>query len=310
MRAFSSLRLGEVSDVCQLVNECRELWADAAAWQSHLLAGACRLTGTSVGTFCESRLSPDRKSTVIYDEIDIGWRDEAARSHRTRMLAENPDRIAFFPRIYKLAGQAIDENRPAVVLRPEMRSDDEWYESRMFNEYRRPAFVDGFVMAFALNRRTGNLVFLQVCQDVSDPVPTEHARSIVSLLISQIAPMVGIELVGKGQRGLVGLSPRLRQTLVSLLAGHAEKQIAIQLGVSGPTAHEYVGSIYRHFNVSSRSELMAYFVQRRALPSRLPLQQPEAQSSSFTLNSTRSYKSANAIEQPTSLSGMIDSTPS
>jgi DNA-binding CsgD family transcriptional regulator len=57
------------------------------------------------------------------------------------------------------------------------------------------------------------------------------------------------------------LSPRMRQTLDRLLAGDSEKQIAIKLGVSPHTVHVYVKSLYRGFDVNSRGELLARFVQ-------------------------------------------------
>jgi len=57
------------------------------------------------------------------------------------------------------------------------------------------------------------------------------------------------------------LSPRMRQTLERLLAGDSEKQIAGKLGVSPHTVHVYVKELYRGFEVSSRGELLARFVQ-------------------------------------------------
>jgi DNA-binding CsgD family transcriptional regulator len=58
-----------------------------------------------------------------------------------------------------------------------------------------------------------------------------------------------------------GLSPRHEQTLRRLLAGDSEKQIARHLGVSHHTVHVYVKALYRHFDVSSRGELLARFVR-------------------------------------------------
>jgi len=52
------------------------------------------------------------------------------------------------------------------------------------------------------------------------------------------------------------LSPRLRQTLVELLTGAREKEIADRLGVSPHTAHQYVKALYRRFDVASRVELI------------------------------------------------------
>ena len=65
-----------------------------------------------------------------------------------------------------------------------------------------------------------------------------------------------------------GLSRRLRQTLERLLLGDSEKQVASRLGLSTLTVHGYVKALYQHFGVSSRPELLAYFLRRSGL--RLP----------------------------------------
>ena len=58
------------------------------------------------------------------------------------------------------------------------------------------------------------------------------------------------------------LSPRQRQTLELLLAGNAEKQIAGRLNISRHTVHVYVKSLYKRFDVNSRSELLAKWVRQ------------------------------------------------
>ncbi len=60
----------------------------------------------------------------------------------------------------------------------------------------------------------------------------------------------------------LALSPRQRQTLQYLLAGHSEKQVAAQLRLSHNTVHHYVKALHRHFGVSSRSELLARWVRK------------------------------------------------
>ena len=62
----------------------------------------------------------------------------------------------------------------------------------------------------------------------------------------------------------VPLSPRMRQTLERLLAGDSEKEIASRLRLSRHTVHVYVKTMYRRFGVSSRGELFARFIDRRA----------------------------------------------
>jgi DNA-binding NarL/FixJ family response regulator len=56
------------------------------------------------------------------------------------------------------------------------------------------------------------------------------------------------------------LPPRLRPVLKRLLAGDAEKQAALKLGLSPHTVHEYTKVLYRTFHVNSRGELLAQFV--------------------------------------------------
>ncbi len=58
------------------------------------------------------------------------------------------------------------------------------------------------------------------------------------------------------QRTSKDLSPRLEQTLERLLTGDSEKQIARRLQLSPHTIHDYVKALYRHFDVSSRAELI------------------------------------------------------
>jgi DNA-binding NarL/FixJ family response regulator len=56
------------------------------------------------------------------------------------------------------------------------------------------------------------------------------------------------------------LSPRQREVLAHLLRGDSVKQIAATLHLSQHTVNEYIKDLHRHFNVSSRGELLALFI--------------------------------------------------
>lgn len=58
----------------------------------------------------------------------------------------------------------------------------------------------------------------------------------------------------------IKLSPRAREILARLLKGDSEKQIALRLHISPHTVHTYVKRIHKSFNVNSRGELLARFV--------------------------------------------------
>jgi DNA-binding CsgD family transcriptional regulator len=54
-----------------------------------------------------------------------------------------------------------------------------------------------------------------------------------------------------------GLPPRQAQVLTGLVAGHSEKEIASQLGLSPHTVHDHVKALYRRFHASGRADLVA-----------------------------------------------------
>ena len=85
-----------------------------------------------------------------------------------------------------------------------------------------------------------------------DPIPTGHGREASAPRRRALEACVA------------GLSPRLRQTLAHLLEGDAEKQIAAQLGSSQATTHQYVTTLYRHFGVQSRAQLIADLLRQLA----------------------------------------------
>jgi DNA-binding NarL/FixJ family response regulator len=58
------------------------------------------------------------------------------------------------------------------------------------------------------------------------------------------------------------LPPRVRETLRYLLEGDGEKQAAARMGLSKETVHQYVKTLYSHYRVASRAELLARVLQR------------------------------------------------
>jgi DNA-binding CsgD family transcriptional regulator len=106
----------------------------------------------------------------------------------------------------------------------------------------------------------GEFAYRDVSQDAAESLPTLRPKEQVAFLHQEIDPLIGVELATECQRGLHGLSPRLRATLDRLLAGDTEKLIAAGLGLRAATVSKYAGKIYRHFGVNSPAELVAYFI--------------------------------------------------
>lgn len=106
----------------------------------------------------------------------------------------------------------------------------------------------------AMVRLTGTL------QGSSPPSPAQK-RQMVARFCKMLAAQAGIALPGPCDDPK--LSPRQRQTLQGLLAGDSEKQVAAKLRVSPHTVHIYVKSLYKHYQVSSRGELLAKCLPER-----------------------------------------------
>ena len=92
----------------------------------------------------------------------------------------------------------------------------------------------------------------------ADADPVQHRRK----LVAEFCRLLGSQFSKPLAAGQEGLSPRQLQTLQRLLEGDSEKEIAFRWGVSPNTVHVYVKDLYRHFDVSSRGELLARFVRR------------------------------------------------
>jgi DNA-binding CsgD family transcriptional regulator len=90
---------------------------------------------------------------------------------------------------------------------------------------------------------------------------TDRAHGLTNLFHKEMSWIYQADVVLISPNAM-SLSPRARQTLELLLSGLGEKQIASQLRLSPNTVHHYVKSIHRHFGVSSRSELLARWVER------------------------------------------------
>jgi DNA-binding CsgD family transcriptional regulator len=248
----------------QVVNECRELWADPSAWREHLVEGASRLTGMTVAHYAEIAIPTPASVPRCLFNVAVGMPRSSDWKVYEASLTAYPNLFDFFVGSRRLLSSLDDRapGEPAVALRQELCPDRRWYRSEVFNEFRRPVRGDDNVIS-VLKRGPGLFTMLDVNQNSGDARATERTKRQLGLLHRLIEPLIGTELATEQQRSMHGLSPQLRTTLEHLLHGKAEKRIAAELGLRLPTVHEYVGKLYRHFGVQSRAELMASFIRRR-----------------------------------------------
>lgn len=83
---------------------------------------------------------------------------------------------------------------------------------------------------------------------------------IAHILYSEVRWLHEVAAPEEDGSAVVGLAPRLQTVMTLLVDGQSAKRIALHLGLSIHTVRGYIKDVYRHFGVSSRTELMHRFM--------------------------------------------------
>jgi DNA-binding CsgD family transcriptional regulator len=246
--------------VVRLVNECRDLGDDSAAWQGRLADGLVRLTGGLVASV--GATPPHRGTAALGDwaghNIGRGW-PSAAVEARFRSWQAHPERFATHP----ATGAFFARPDPHLTLtRRELVDDRTWDRSSFVNTHLRPDGLDEGLSSKSAVALFASSYLITVMRPVRESPFRPGVARLVAATQRELAPHLGRGLLLTTQPSKYGLTPRLRQVLDCLLDGDSEKQAALRLRLHTATVHEHVKRLYRHFGVNTRAELMAYFLRR------------------------------------------------
>ena len=263
MTQSNELRFIDFRKIFLAVGECCELWDNPTAWRQHAVESACRIVGARTAHLIEVNASPgpnpDLKPRLL---AEYGFEED--RPHLVASLEQPFEAIT--PNAGRLMAQVL-RNGSASAARPSLASDQEWERFSGYQQYRRPARCDEFAISLRLapaSSRSGiKLSLFGIDRAPGERPATDRERQILSLLHTELKSRIGTVLATEAHFSRQHLSPREHQTLDALLQGDSEKQIAASFSLSTATVHQYVTRLYRHFDVNSRGELMAYFVQRK-----------------------------------------------
>lgn len=255
------LRLGDVRAVHALVHECLELWADPDEWRSHLVDSITRIAKMTLSSCEHRRLSPRDPQGEIVGRSSHGWPDARTRAVFHDGLDGEPGSHGM-PNFEIAIQQLIDKGK-TIVWRGDVVDERGWRDSMFFQGVFEPAGVADGMVSMRWDPRPGHFMFMSLNRFRDDRPFVPRDRRVLSYIHDEIMPLIGTRLALEGQRSMAGLTRRRREALHWLLSGLSEKAIAQRMEISPATAHQYVGELYEHFDVNSRAELMAYFVQRR-----------------------------------------------
>ena len=217
----------------------------------HALDGLCSLVGAQVGLWVVAK-GLDSGQPVIQTALDRGWLSESERQVFLRFYRAEQEQVrdpSVAPLARKFAGPL------CTLTREQLLDDRDWHGSEHVQEFRRAARVDSFIYAVARSSSTSARCIALHRPWGARPF-TARERQLIDVFHRECRwlhePSRSVDAAL-----LQGLGPRLCQTLRLLARGLGETQVAAELDLSPHTVHEYVKALYRHFDVSSRSELLA-----------------------------------------------------
>jgi DNA-binding CsgD family transcriptional regulator len=256
MARSNRLPLHQVRLALRLVGECRDLGHDLRAWLGHAADGLRHLLRAKVMSAGITRPEGFR----LYGEADLilhaGWEPGqervALQFHAREGHLQDPT-FQSFQRISK----------PNITLRPVQLIPRRAFRASEAYAQRTALGIEDFMFSQRASSTGRATVLLSPQRAHRDAYFGAREERLLALFHDELARLVGTVLSERQANPLADLPPRLRQTLAALLEGDAEKQVALRLGLSRHTVHEYVTRLYRRFGVQSRAELLALCLRRR-----------------------------------------------
>lgn len=278
MNTTERLALPDIQAMLRLCNRLHESEREPTPRKRRLLEAVCALTGADCASTAVANFEPGARGPSLISIVEAGGDDgslqRAGHAGVLASAAEAPPWQEFRrlrPRdargmigapgeFGEIAGVAWCAPAP----RARGSSADGRYAGHAVHSFLPLLHAGGGIVGgIGGNRGDGLAVVacLTVRRTPDRPRFSRRDRAIICVLHAES------EWVYRGDVMLASpetrsLSPRQRQTLQHLLAGQGEKQIAADMGLSVNTIHHYIKVLYRHFGVSSRSELLARWVGR------------------------------------------------
>jgi DNA-binding CsgD family transcriptional regulator len=257
MARSNALRLTDVRDAMRLVGECRDLGRDTPAWLAHALEGLRHLLGANIVIAGISGIGGFRLMSQIRLVVSTGWDSPAQERAAMEYLASEAHlHDPSFERFQALG-------TPDVTIPPLRLISRKVFGASEYHAVRIGMGIEDFLFSQRTMPNGSASFSFSPQRPPREPYFDARDCKLLRLFHDEMNRLVGTVLADGRADPLADLPPRARQTLAFLLTGDSEKQVALRMGISRHTVHEYTGALYRHFGVNTRAELLAYCLQRR-----------------------------------------------
>ena len=248
--------MGDISRAYRLVQETADRWDDPRVWREYLLNGARVLLGGRMATMlADCGGAPGYFGR--FTPVAVVGAPEQYREDLKRLTSQWQSRSY---------GEAADSN-PGFKAVHDRMVDNKWAtvsSSQIARQggHRPPDDADDVLISVRGVDVPRRIEIINVFRPHTEEPFSDREVALLKLLHDEVAPLIGVRLATEDHLCREGLSARLRETLTLLLQGKSEKEAAAAMGIGSRTVHDYVTTLYEHFRVSSRPELLAYFVRR------------------------------------------------
>lgn len=243
----------DVRAMVRLLGKVAALDCNIVGKKRRLMSGLCELIGVEKWFWHYGVFETGDELGSGFNSIHDGWTD-----HEMMIVYEAqydvdqppPERIHILPRL--------SARRPVTRARWQELSDDEWYDLKHVQRYRK-GLADDYIISFYPLPDSNVWSVTAMYRNWDGSRFTPRDVRIAHILMSEI-PWLHVDgLPSDGGRNVHKLTPRQRTVLNMLLEAHGTKQIASHLGLSEWTVNDHIKAIYERFSVSSRSELLRRF---------------------------------------------------
>jgi len=256
MSRSQSVRIEDVRSVLDLVAEVYALREDPHAMRMHLLSGMQALLRADKATFPEVVDFREGGTCQVASSLAHGFTDDELKyliAYATYDSSEDP---AFPPILASGVGRF-------ALRREDAMSVKKWHDTKHAAVYCKgantgPCLYAGYVLD------SERLIGIGLHRERNARPFSARDRNIADLLVGHFGPKILLPPPANSlSRTVQELSPQLRRTLLLLLGGHSEKQVAREMDLSRHTVHDYVKQLYSRMKVNARSELLALFLPTR-----------------------------------------------
>jgi DNA-binding CsgD family transcriptional regulator len=242
----------DVQAILRLVGGAAELWYQPQLQREFTLDSLCKLLKAKAAVCYTFGDVLTGGATACGPMTSIGL-DDAGRERLENYLKTGA------PRDPVLEVLAAIDGRVITLARPDAVADDDWYGCDHYLTLRKPLGVDHAlyvkIVAASLDRQT----IVTLVRGADDAPFTDRDAYLSELCLSEMAWPYTPEMDYTDPR-IEALQPRLKKVMRLLLEGDSEKQVALKLGLSPHSVHQYVKQLYAQLEVNSRGELLAQWV--------------------------------------------------